>query len=81
MYYDAAASVAPSIVSNTPSIMALRRIDEHRMSGMDASHTFDDEVDEYQDDLEVHENMSHKQAKKMESSLEEFQNKIDDTKI
>mmetsp|Transcript_16402 Transcript_16402/g.25381 ORF Transcript_16402/g.25381 Transcript_16402/m.25381 type:complete len:1158 (+) Transcript_16402:152-3625(+) len=74
MYYDAAASVAPSIVSNTPSIMALRRIDEHRMSGMDASHTFDDEVDEYQDDLEVHENMSHKQAKKMESSLEEFQN-------
>eukprot|EP00986_Skeletonema_menzelii_P010410 scaffold5067_cov161-Skeletonema_menzelii.AAC.22 len=77
LYYDTAAtaaSVAPSVVSNTPSIMALRRLDEHRNSRLDASLTFDDEVNEYQDDFEVHENMNRKQAKKMESSIEEFQN-------
>lgn len=80
LYYDAAASVAPSLVSNTAPVMALRRLDEHRMSGMDASHTFDDEVDEYEDDFDVRADMSqthlhvHKQAQKMESSLEEFQN-------
>ena len=74
LYYDAASSVAPSIISNTPSVMALRRLDEHRNSRLDASLTFDDEVNEYEDDLEVHDNINRKQAKKIESSIEEFQN-------
>jgi len=83
LYYDAAASVATSVISNTPSIMALRRIDEHRNSGLDASRTFDDE---FQDDFAFDENTSRKQVKKMESSVEDFQNncraidsKTDDT--
>ena len=78
LYYDAGASVAPSVVSNTPSVMALRRLDEHRTSGMDASYTFDDEVDESEDEFEVDEKMSQtnvqKQVQKMESSLREFEN-------
>ena len=78
LYYDTATSVAPSIVSNTAPVMALRRLDEHKASGMDASHNFDDEFDEYEDDLEVPANLSQTQAlvcaQKMESSLEEFQN-------
>ena len=72
LYYDSAMSVATSVISNTPSIMALRRIDEHRNSGLDASRTFDDE---YLDDFEFDENVSRKkQVKKMESSIDEFQN-------
>ncbi len=70
-YYDAAMSVGTSVISNTPSIMALRRIDEHRNSGLDASRTFDDE---YLDDFEFHDNVSRKQVKKVESSIDEFQN-------
>lgn len=79
LYYDAGTSVAPSIVSNTPSIMALRRLDEHRSSGMDGSYTFEDEVEESDGDSEVEEEkMSQtniqKQVQEMESSLAEFQN-------
>lgn len=79
LYYDAGTSVAPSIVSNTPSIMALRRLDDHRSSGMDGSYTFEDEVEESDDDSKVkEEKMSqtniHKQVQEMESSLAEFQN-------
>ncbi len=79
LYYDTGTSVAPSIVSNTPSIMALRRLDGHRSSGMDGSYTFEDEVDESDGDSEVEEEkMSqtniHKQVQEMESSLAEFQN-------
>ncbi len=73
-YYDADASVAPSVISNTPSVMALRRLDEHRNSRLDASLTFDDEVDEYEDDLKARENMNLALVPKMESSIEEFQN-------
>lgn len=83
LYYDAGTSVAPSIVSNTPSIMALRRLDEHRSSGMDGSYTFEDEVEKSDGDSDgasevEEEKMSqtniHKQVQEMESSLAEFQN-------
>lgn len=78
LYYDAGTSVAPSIVSNTTSL-ALRRLNEHRSSGMDGSYTFEDEVEESDGDSEVEEEkMSqtniHKQVQEMESSLAEFQN-------
>lgn len=73
LYNDAGTSVAPSIVSNTPSIMALRRLDVHRSSGMDGSYTFDDEESEVEEEKTSQTNI-HKQVQKMESSLAEFQN-------
>lgn len=79
MYYDAGTSVAPSIVSITPSVLALRRLDEHRTSRVDASYYYDDEIDDNEDDFDlnvksIQANHFSKNVQKMESSLEEFQN-------